>query len=136
MNSQSSSSKMKDVLVKPLVSAAVAGIATKMIIPEAYMTVMNTKLSTPLAIAGGVYLSSAVVSALHDYVFPLISPDERFASIAGIVEPASTGLVNVALTGISSNALSEKSPVTFFLIGGGSDILGTYLWDHVLSAWI
>jgi hypothetical protein len=126
---------MQDVMIKPLLTAAVGTAAAKMsVLPERSVSVYGMQVPVWAVTFGALYGAALVGELSHDYILPHISKSRKFESVAGVVQPTLTGAANVAAWSIVSKAATdEKGMGTIFAIGALSEVVSDYVYHRFVS---
>jgi hypothetical protein len=132
----STSSKIAENLLEPLIVGGIATAAIKFMYPGSRTIKVLDAFPLPdyLAIGLAVGASSAVSETLKLWVLPYLPNNKSFASLEGmLLGPALAGATSI----VAMVALTDSKPASYlnsFLIGAGSDLAGKYLYQFAKSA--
>lgn len=126
-----SKSQLTEQFVQPLIVGAI-GWAGAYALGEGnkIASVGGMSISLPLFLGLTTGVSSAFGETLKQWVLPMLPNNSSYVSIENtFLSPVLVGGVNaVAIQFLTKTRLTEA-----FLLGAGSEILGTYLYDGVLK---
>jgi hypothetical protein len=125
-----SGSKLSEQFVHPLIVGAL-GYAGAYIMGEGVKEVVigGMSLSLPLFMGVTTGVSSAVGETLKQWVLPMLPNNVGFTSLENtFLAPALVGGVD----GLSMYILTRTRFMEGFILGGGSEILGSYLYDGII----
>ena len=129
-------SNLGHYVAKPLCSAAVAGVATRLAYggaPE--FPVFGVDKPWWMVMAGAAFLGSVVGELVHEKAFPLVGPTNRLsAPISSAVTVAtSAGTCALVLGAANAQAMGDVGLPQLLGISAVAEVAGDYLYTHFVS---
>lgn len=132
----STSSKITENLLEPLLVGGVAAVAVKVLYPSTQKFSILGSVSLPdyVLFGAAVGASSAVSETIKLWILPYIPQSRSLASLESmLLGPAITGVTSIAAINILTDS-KPRNMFNTFVLGAGSDIAGKYLYQFAKSA--
>jgi hypothetical protein len=126
-----SGSKLSEQFVHPLIVGGIGFLGSHLYGDGGKVAVIGgTSISLPVFLGAMTGISSAVGESLKQWVLPMLPNNSGFSSLENtFLAPALVGGVD----GASMYFLTKSRFMEGFILGAGSEILGSYLYDGVIA---
>ena len=122
-------------LIKPVSVGAVGSILTKMKFPDSKVNFMGQVVPFYLVAGAAIGASFALSEVFHSYVFNTVIANDKWSEpLSAIASGGIAGAANVAAFSVyNPKIVSDAGLTTLFLLGAGSEVLGSYLSERIIS---